>query len=307
MSRSAARIALVCALVGLAASTAAAYVHYHLLFDPNYTSFCDVNATVSCTQVYMSRYSTFRGIPVAIFGAIWFAFAALLAITPLIAKGEARESAPGYLFAASTLALAVVLYFEYVSFVVLKAVCVLCLTMAAAVVGLFFLSGSTTPFPMTTLPRRAARDLRALMTSPIAIVVTLLFLGGAASALAFFPREGAATPVETAATAAPTEPPPAPTQAQASEFDKGPNRDGESDDVQDEPHAVHLVADPARNSRPQIDQGEPPRRLVAVVQTLGPEGEADPKQRNIENDENCHGQEGFGELVLSHHYKREQQ
>jgi uncharacterized membrane protein/protein-disulfide isomerase len=220
MSRSAARIALVCALVGLAASTAAAYVHYHLLFDPNYTSFCDVNATVSCTQVYMSRYSTFRGIPVAIFGAIWFVLAALLAITPLIAKGEVRESAPGYLFAASTLALAVVLYFEYVSFVVLKAVCVLCLTMAAAVVGLFFLSGSTTPFPMTTLPRRAARDLRALMTSPIAIVVTLLFLGGAASALAFFPREGAATPVETAATAAATEPPPAPTQAQASEFDK---------------------------------------------------------------------------------------
>src|SRR5437773_1429642 len=125
MSTSAARLALVCALVGLAASIAAAYVHYHLLFDPSYTSFCDVNTTVSCTQVYMSRYSTFRGIPVAIFGAIWFALAALLAVTPLTAKGDVRESAPGYLFAASTLALAVVLYFEYVSFVVLKAVCVL--------------------------------------------------------------------------------------------------------------------------------------------------------------------------------------
>jgi protein-disulfide isomerase len=220
MSRSAARIALVCALVGFAASTAAAYVHYHLLFDPDYTSFCDVSTTVSCTQVYLSRYSTFRGIPVAIFGAIWFALAALLAMLSLAGKGEVRESAPGYLFAASTLALAVVLYFEYVSFVVLKAVCVLCLTMAAAVVGLFFLSGSTTPFPMTTLPRRAARDLRALITSPVAIVVTLLFLGGAASTLAFFPREGAVTPVETAATAAAPEPPPAPTQAQASEFDK---------------------------------------------------------------------------------------
>ena len=221
MSRSAARVALVCALVGLGASTAAAYVHYHLLFDPNYTSFCDVSTTVSCTQVYMSRYSTFYGIPVAIFGAIWFTLAALLAITSLTAGGEARESAPGYLFAASTLALAVVLYFEYVSFVVLKAVCVLCLTMAAAVVALFFLSGSTTPFPMTTLPRRAARDLRALTTSPIALVVALLFLGGAATTLAFFPRESATAPVETAATpAAAPAPPPAPSQAQTSEFEK---------------------------------------------------------------------------------------
>ncbi len=224
MSKSAAGLALACALVGLGASLAATYVHYHLLIDPAYTSFCDVNATVSCTQVYMSRYSTVRGIPVAIFGAIWFAGAALLALSGLVARDSARESAPGYLFAASTAGLAVVLYFEYVSFVLLKAVCVLCLTMAAAVVGLFFLSGSTTPFPMTTLPRRAMRDLRALLTSPVALVVTLLFLGGAATALAWFPREGsaatsasledAAKPGQTAAV------PPATTQAQASEFER---------------------------------------------------------------------------------------
>ena len=97
-----------------------------------------------------------RGIPVAIIGAIWFAGAALLTVTGMVAGGSVRESVPGYLFAASTLALAVVLYFEYVSFVVLKTVCILCVVMAAAVIALFFLSGSTTPFPMTTLPRRAA-------------------------------------------------------------------------------------------------------------------------------------------------------
>jgi uncharacterized membrane protein/protein-disulfide isomerase len=219
MSRSAARIALVCALVGLGASIAAAYVHYHLLFDPNYTSFCDVNTTVSCTQVYMSQYSTVRGIPVAIFGAIWFAAAALLSITGMTGTGGSRESAPGYLFAASTLALAVVLYFEYVSFVVLKAVCILCLTMAAAVVALFFLSGSTTPYPMTTLPRRAARDLRDFIANPLAILVAVLFLGAAVSTVAFFPREGTATTGETATAATPAQAP-APTQAAASEFER---------------------------------------------------------------------------------------
>lgn len=214
MSKSAARLALVCALAGLGASIAATYVHYHLMFDPTYTSFCDVSTTVSCTQVYLSRFSTVRGIPVALIGAVWFVGAALLIFTGRVARGPVRESVPGYLFAASTLALAVVLYFEYVSFVVLKAVCVLCLIMAAGVVGLFFLSGATTPFPMTTLPRRAVRDLRVFIGSPVAIIVAVLFLGGAASTLAFFPREGSGTTSATPASA------PAATQAQQSEFER---------------------------------------------------------------------------------------
>ena len=230
MSKSAARLALVCALAGLGASIAATYVHYHLMFDPTYTSFCDVNATVSCTTVYMSRFSTVRGIPVALVGVVWFVGAALLIVTGMVARGPVRESAPGYLFAASTLALAVVLYFEYVSFVVLKAVCILCLIMAAAMVALFFLSGSTTPFPMTTLPRRALRDLRVLVSSPLALLVTVLFLGGAATTLAFFPREapvaaGAAAAAgdpaaTTAGTAAAGAQAPAPTQSQVSEFER---------------------------------------------------------------------------------------
>src|SRR5256885_5676553 len=80
MTKRAAVLALMCALLGLAASAAAAYTHYHLLYDPAYRSFCDVNETISCTQVYLSSYSTVRGIPVALFGATAFVGAALLSI-----------------------------------------------------------------------------------------------------------------------------------------------------------------------------------------------------------------------------------
>jgi uncharacterized membrane protein len=90
MSKSAARFALICAVVGLGASVGAAYVHYHLLFDPTYTSFCDVSARVSCTQVYQSRFSTFQGIPVAIFGALWFVVAGLLAVMGMTARPAVR-------------------------------------------------------------------------------------------------------------------------------------------------------------------------------------------------------------------------
>jgi uncharacterized membrane protein/protein-disulfide isomerase len=215
-------LALVCALVGLAASGAATYVHYRVMFDPSYTSFCDVSGTVSCTQVYMSRFSTFHGVPVAIFGAIWFMGATLLGVTGLTARGSVRESASGYLFAAATAALAVVLYFEYVSFVVLKAVCVLCLIMAGAVIALFFLSGAKTPFPMTTLPRRAVEDLRTLVASPVAILVTVLFLGAAVSTIVFFPREGSSVTASSGTNAPAGTPPPAaaPTASQQSEFER---------------------------------------------------------------------------------------
>jgi protein-disulfide isomerase/uncharacterized membrane protein len=202
-------------VVGLAASAAAAYTHYHLLYDPAYRSFCDVNETISCTQVYLSRFSTVRGIPVALFGATAFALDALLSTSALVARPTVRENVPGYLFVLSTLSLAVILYLGYASFVLLKAVCLLCLTTYAAVIGLFLVSGAATTFPMTTLPRRVSRDVRVFAGSPLAIIVALVFVAGAASTLAWFPREGAAGGDPSAQAAAP-----APTKDQTSEFER---------------------------------------------------------------------------------------
>ena len=216
MTLNAARIALLCALIGLAASSAAAYVHYHMLTDPTYTSSCDISETVSCTKVYSSRFGTWHGIPVAIFGATWFAFAALLAGAGLSARPAVRDSVAGYLFAGSTLALATVLYLGYASFVLLKVLCVYCLITYAAVIGLFLISGAATSIPMLSLPRRAAQDLKVLIASPLAIVLAILWAGGTVSAVAMFPREIAVTANMSTPAA---EPPPA-TQDQRSELER---------------------------------------------------------------------------------------
>lgn len=213
MMKRAPYLALACALIGLGVSAAATYVHYRLIFDPTYHSFCDVSSTISCTQVYLSRFGTFRGIPVALFGVFWFVAATLLSVGGLTARPSVRESVPGYLFVLSTLGLAVVLYLAYASIVVLKAYCVLCFVTYAAVIGLFLVTGAATTFPMTTLPRRATRDLRVFIASPLAITVAVLFLAGAATTLAFFPREAAGeSPARAAA--------PPPTAAQTSEFER---------------------------------------------------------------------------------------
>jgi uncharacterized membrane protein/protein-disulfide isomerase len=190
MSSLARRLAWVFALIGLGAALTSLYVHYQMLAQPGYSSFCDINATVNCQQAYLSRYGSFLGVPVALFGVIWFLSVLVLAVLDRWGPDSVRESVPAYLFVASTVGLAVVLYLGYAAFFVLKAVCVLCLTTYAAVIALFILSGlaSTMP-PMTTLPRRFFSDLRALAARPALLAVPVVFLLGAVSAVAFFPSE----------------------------------------------------------------------------------------------------------------------
>jgi len=170
----------------------AAYVHHRLLFDPRYASFCDINATVSCSEVLLSRYSSAYGVPIAILGAIWFTGVLVLLGAAALGRASLRENVPGYLFALSTAGLAVVLYLAYVSFAVLKVYCPLCLTADGAVIGLFIVSGAATTFPMTTLPRRLLHDVKASLVSPQAIAVILLFAIGAASAVVLSARDAAA-------------------------------------------------------------------------------------------------------------------
>jgi len=187
------KLAFVLAIGGLVVSVDAAYLHYRLLYDPLYTSFCDISATVSCTQVYASRFGTAFGVPVSVFGAIWFAGVLLLLVGAEFGPRALRDNMPGYLFGLSTVALGVVLYLGYASFFILKTLCPLCLMTYAAVIGLYVISGAAMTFPMTTLPRRAASDMRAWIGSPQAIALTVLFFAGAGSAIAFFPREGGGT------------------------------------------------------------------------------------------------------------------
>ena len=71
---------LVFCVLGFAASGLSAYVHYRLLTEPGYTSFCSINATWNCEGVYESRFGAFKGVPVAIGGLIWFLGATMLAL-----------------------------------------------------------------------------------------------------------------------------------------------------------------------------------------------------------------------------------
>lgn len=189
-------------LLGLGATAYASYVHLQLSQNAAFISPCDVNATISCTQVYTSAYGSVAGVPVALLGLCWFTAVLLLQVSARVSRVPSDEHVPAYIFVLSVPALAVALYLAYAAFFILKAVCLLCLATDVAIIGLFILSGIMTRFSLTTLPGRLTRDLRTLTASPLALALLLLFVAGAASALAFFPREGAAPTAESLSAAA---------------------------------------------------------------------------------------------------------
>jgi len=192
------KLFLVFSLIGLAASSMSAYVHYRLLTDPSYTSFCDVNASVNCTQAYLSRFGSLWGLPVALWGILFFAVVLLLAVAAGRARSPVRDAIPGYIFLMSTIGLAIVMYLAWASFFQLHTVCLFCATTYIAVIAIFILSGSALSIPVAALPARAAGDVRLLATSPGALAVVLLVLAGIGAAIAWFPRESAATTNEPA-------------------------------------------------------------------------------------------------------------
>jgi uncharacterized membrane protein/protein-disulfide isomerase len=176
------------AILALGASIAALYVHYQILKDPTYTSFCDISETVSCEAVLESPYASVRGVPVAAGGVIWSTLVLLIAATGLRRDpSDAYAAAAGYIFVLATVGLSAVLYLGYASFFVIGKMCPLCMTMYVSVIGIFLISGGIS-MSLSALPARLSRDLRSITTSPAPAVLAILFIVGSVSLVAFFPR-----------------------------------------------------------------------------------------------------------------------
>ena len=189
------------ALLGFGASAASTWVHYRILNDPTYASFCDVNATFSCTEAYTSRFGAVGGVPVAVFGMLFFAF--ILGLIVWSTRSTVtRDNLAGYVFVSSTLGLAAVLYLAYASYFILNVVCLLCVGTYIAVIGLFVVSGASTRYPMTKLPSRAVKD-------PGVVTAGALFVVAALAAFVLLPEQRVTAAAGEASTAAATEQEPA--------------------------------------------------------------------------------------------------
>jgi uncharacterized membrane protein len=178
------------ALLGLGVSVAALYVHYKLMTDPSYSSFCDISATVSCQQVLESSYATVKGIPIASGGAIWSAAVLLLAFWGMRqTSSELAGRVAGYIFVLATVGLAVVFYYGYASFFKLGAACPICMTMYAAVAGIFLVSAAAAT-SLTAIPARLGEDLTGLTKSQSGTTLAVAWVAASIALLVLFPHPG---------------------------------------------------------------------------------------------------------------------
>ena len=181
---------LALAVVALAASAASLYVHYQMLQDPLYSSFCDISETVSCETVYASDYGTVFGVPVAAGGAIWSGLVLLLGLGGLTGrKSEQTQVVLGYIFLLSLVGMAAVLYYAYASFMVLGVACPLCAAVYVAVTGIFIISGASAPTPIGTLVGRLGQDVGTVTRDGVGQALAVAFVAASIALVVLFPRD----------------------------------------------------------------------------------------------------------------------
>jgi vitamin-K-epoxide reductase (warfarin-sensitive) len=205
------------AVAGLIAAASSSYIHLQLVSDPAYTSFCDVSETVSCTDLYQSRFGSVVGVPVALAGVIWFGVVLLLVLADARGPERSREHITSYLLVWSTVGLSVVMYMAYASFFVLGTFCILCGVVYVAVTGIFLMAGSGPATPFHQLPSAFVSDLRVLVRRPVGFFLTVVFVAGAVAAAARFPEP---RPLEALAQPTPTSDDTEQADEQRSEFER---------------------------------------------------------------------------------------
>jgi len=194
------------ALIGLVATTSSTYIHLQLVANPAYSSFCDVSQTVSCTQLYQSRYGTVLGIPVALGGVFWFGIVLLLALADVKGPVSSRENIASYFLVWTTVGLSVAMYMAYASVFVLGAFCILCVVVYIAVGGIFLMTGSEVATPLRRLPSAIVGDLGVLVHRPVGLILTLLFTAAALVSAVSFSESNWNVPTENLATASESQP-----------------------------------------------------------------------------------------------------
>ena len=185
-----ATLLLACTLLGLAAASAATWVHAELVRHPNLSSVCDVSATVNCTEAYSSAYGKLGG------RAGGRARRRVLR-RPAPAPGERaaaarvptrRTSAPTS-FALSLPGVAFAAYLAMASWLVLHVVCLLCVTIDVATLGVCVIGALMTRFPFASLPGRARpRPRRRCWPGRPRSASALRFVAAAIALIALFPR-----------------------------------------------------------------------------------------------------------------------
>lgn len=204
--RNALLVAAALAAAGLV--LAAVLLQEHATAHAGGTSFCAISEYVNCDRVAMSRYSVVLGLPVAMWGALGYGLALVLALAGLSPRRRTRGWPAGLLVAVAAIASAAAVVLALVSHFAIGALCILCT--ASWLVSFALLAAAWRACRPAGVGATLREDLAVLRARPGQTAAVAL--AGAALVVlvaAAFPRYWEA-PRRPAAAAAPATPTPGP-------------------------------------------------------------------------------------------------
>ncbi len=125
-------------IIGISLSSYLIYFHYEA--RAGLSSWCNLNDKINCTNTILSSYSEIEGIPLGVFGIIWFSVSGLLYNNKLKFSKNIGVNAPFYLFIWTGIGIASVAYLVYVELFVVDSICLLCTATHITGVSIFVLS-----------------------------------------------------------------------------------------------------------------------------------------------------------------------
>lgn len=119
---------LVLVLVGLADLVYLTDLHVRVNTDPGYVAGCDINATLRCSDVAMSRFSTFAGVPVSVWGIVTYT-GYLFFLALAVRGGRARPWPTGLYWLLNVVNLAATIAFALIAELIIGALCIGCIVL----------------------------------------------------------------------------------------------------------------------------------------------------------------------------------
>jgi uncharacterized membrane protein/predicted DsbA family dithiol-disulfide isomerase len=177
--------ALLLSVAGLALSLFLARLHARA--HAGEASFCAISDVVNCDRVATSPWSVVLGLPVAVWGALGYGLAGLLAATGLARRERAATWPAGLLFGVGALAVGASVALALVSEFAIGAVCLLCA--GSWLVSLALLAAARRACRGPGVVGAVRADLATLRASPrIAVGLLVLGVAGTAVAAVAYPR-----------------------------------------------------------------------------------------------------------------------
>ena len=148
------------AIIGAAISGWSLYEHVAITLGHTGSAFCHISASINCREVLLSPYATIAGVPLALWGLIYFWLYFVISWNGRPDRSIPPDLAVDTLFSLSLLACAASLVLFYISKILVGVLCPLCL----GVYAINILSLCAAWFAGRSVPghRRVARTVAAL-------------------------------------------------------------------------------------------------------------------------------------------------